>query len=432
MVFTQRTIFGLTTLLLLSKPALGSDLSALQARIQAAEPNSTILVESGVYEGDIVIDKPMILTGRGWPVIKGSGKGKVVSIKAEGVTFSGFVVTGSGSNLSEDQAGIHVTANRAVVSENEIRDSLHGIYLRKVKHCQVLRNKISGKTSLPPPINPGSEKIVSDSPDLCAAELNINERGNGIHLWNSEENVVEENAIEGTRDGIYFSFTNHTAVRRNHISNVRYGLHYMYSDNNTFEHNTFSNNVAGAAMMFSKGLVIRENQFTASRGFRGYGMLLNSVDASRLERNCFNGNTVGIYLENSNGNVLEGNQIVRNYVGIRLTSSSDLNRFTLNRFTDNMHPAELAGQRESNRWSAAGVGNYWANATPLDIDQNQIGDLKHREPDLLGRLRRPMPAVGLLSGSPALGLLRFAHTRAALSQIQAIVDPNPLAPGYKP
>jgi nitrous oxidase accessory protein len=204
----------------------------------------------------------------------------------------------------------------------------------------------------------------------------------------------------------------------------------MYSDNNTFEGNVFADNAAGAAIMHSKGLLVRDNEFTANRGFRAYGMLLNAVDATRIEENRILGNTVGIYMENSNANTLLGNEIANNYIGLRLTASSDANRFSRNQFAGNMHPAELAGQSNSNRWAVAGVGNHWGGTDPVDLDRDGIGDLPHREPDLLGNLRRPFPLAGLLSGSPALGLLRFAHERVALPGIQAIEDASPLTSAY--
>ncbi len=67
-----------------------------------------------------------------------------------------------------------------------------------------------------------------------------NRRGNGIHQWNCEGNLIRGNEISDTRDGIYFSFTNNSRVENNVVHHVRYGLHYMYSDGNFFENNTFT------------------------------------------------------------------------------------------------------------------------------------------------------------------------------------------------
>jgi len=426
MVFTK----GKTLLLTVTFLALNAQGSELQERIDAAAPGDVLEISAGDYEGSLVIEKPLKLIGNNFPHISGGGEGSVITVRADDVEIRGFHISGSGVNLSKDQAGVHVTGERVTIASNRIDDVLHGIYLKKAVGFRVSGNEIHGKTTLPPVERPDSEAIASDGAEYCAP-LNVNSRGNGIHLWNSSGGELDGNTITDTRDGMYFSFTNDTKVRANRIRGVRYGLHYMYSDNNDFEGNTFADSAAGAAIMYSKNLIIRGNRFIANRGFRAYGMLLNSVDNTRIEGNFLNNNTVGIYLENNNNNVLTGNRIANNYIGVRMTASSNDNAFSENRFSGNMHPAELAGQNESNRWAIDGVGNHWQNAAPVDLNGDGIGELPHREVDLLGNMRRDLPMIGLLSGSPGLKLLEFGERHIAAPDADAILDPAPLTTGYR-
>jgi nitrous oxidase accessory protein len=429
MVFTKNTsaaVLAITTVVL--TPSAAS--AGLQERIDAAKPGATITVSIGSYQGPVTIAKAIKLVGKGQPVIDGDGRGSVVSVIADGVEIRGFRIVGSGINLMKDEAGIHVTGNDVAIVGNVIEDALHGIYLKQCKGFRVSGNTIKGKTTLPPVERPTSETIATDGAEYCAP-LNVNSRGNGIHLWNSSGGELDGNVITDTRDGMYFSFTRDTRVRANRISGVRYGLHYMYSDSNVFEGNSFQDNAAGAAIMYSKKLIVRGNRFHASRGFRAYGLLLNSVDETRLERNFITKNTVGIYLENNNNNLITGNEIKNNYIGIRMTASSNDNGFSRNRFAGNLHPAELAGQNDSNRWSIAGVGNYWQSSSPVDLDGDGIGELPHREVDLLGGMRRELPMVSLLSGSPALKLLEFGERHVPLPGADAIEDPAPLSPHFR-
>jgi nitrous oxidase accessory protein len=392
---------------------------SLQPQIDAAAPGATILVPAGQYDGAIVIAKPLTLIGTGLPIIQGSGQGKVVHIAVEGVTLLGFRIRGSGLNLSDDDAAVFITGNRATVEGNEIEDSLHGIYLKKASDCRLLDNRIRGKTTVPQ--ETGSiESGVGQSPENC--DLVPNRRGNGIHQWNCERNEIVGNEISEARDGIYFSFANHTRCERNWIHHVRYGLHYMYSDDNTFVENTFSENAAGAALMFSKRLEVRGNRFVNNRGFRAYGLIFQSMDDCRLEGNVIEHNAVGLSFNQCNRNRVIGNRVAQNYIGLRFGSNSDENAFSLNVFARNLHPVEVAGDNGSNQWSLAGVGNYWDGAVSFDLDHNGINDLPHRELDLFGVLRRDFPAVAFLSESPALKLLRFAHQRAALPGVTSIED----------
>jgi nitrous oxidase accessory protein len=253
--------------------------------------------------------------------------------------------------------------------------------------------------------------------------LVANRRGNGIHQWNSEGTLIRGNEISDTRDGIYFSFTNNCEVESNLIHHARYGLHYMYSDANHFENNTFSENAAGAAIMFSKELVIRGNRFVSNRGHRAYGLIFQSSDRSLLDHNEITENAVGLSFNQCNGNRVIGNRVARNYIGLRIGSNSDDNSFTENLFVRNLHPVETGGSDVSGtRWSVNGVGNFWDGSLEMDLNGDGINDLPHRELDLFGVLRRDFPSIALLSDSPALRLLRFAHDRAALPGASVIED----------
>ncbi|MEO8351048.1 MAG: NosD domain-containing protein [Chthoniobacteraceae bacterium] len=401
--------------------------ASLQQQIDAATPGTTITVPAGTYEGALVIDKPLTLIGTTFPTIQGNGTGKVVHIAAEGVALRGFRIRGSGLALSKDDAAIFVTADRATIADNVIEESLHGIYLKKANDCRVLNNRIHGKTTIARESGPIEQGIGVALEDCAAGSLVANRRGNGIHQWNCNGNEIAGNEITEARDGIYFSFTNHAIVRGNTIHHVRYGLHYMYSDDNLFVGNTFSDNAAGAALMFSKRLVVRDNHFLSNRGFRAYGIILQSVDDTRLENNVIEQNAVGLSFSQCNRNLVTGNRVAQNYIGLRFGGNSDENAFSVNSFLRNVHPVEMIGESGTNRWSIAGVGNYWDGAVSFDLDRDGINDMPHRELDLFGVLRRDFPAIAFLSESPAVKLLRFAHERATLPGLNSIEDPAPLA-----
>jgi nitrous oxidase accessory protein len=401
---------------------LNAGAATLQERIDAAAPYAVIRVEAGIHTGPIVINKPLTVMGESGAEIRGNGSGKVVTVAADDVTVTGLRISGSGLQLSDDDAAVFVTGNRAKIENCTIADSLHGIYLKKISDAQILRNRIQGKTTLVASTE-SVERGIGQSAENCDTTLVSNRRGNGIHQWNCEGNLIRGNEISDTRDGIYFSFTNNSRVEDNLIHHVRYGLHYMYSDGNVFENNTFSENAAGAAIMFSKELVVRGNRFLSNCGHRAYGLILQSSDRSTLERNEISENAVGLSFNQCNTNKIVANRVTNNYIGLRVGSNSDDNQFTENVFAHNLHPVETGGSDVSGtRWSVNGVGNLWSDALELDFDRDGINDLPHRELDLLSVLRRDFPAISFLSDTPALKLLRFAHERAALPGVNTIED----------
>ncbi len=400
----------------------------LQARIDAARAGDTIEVDGGVHEGPLRIEKPITLAGLEGAVIEGGGSGHVIHILAPDVRVEGLLIRGSGLDLSRDHAGIMIEGDRAEIVNNRIEDSLHGIYLKEARDCSISHNRITGKKERLVPV----EDILSDglrlTPDgeMCIIDLSVHQRGNGIHLWNSVGNRLENNEIADARDGIYFSFSDRSMVRGNFVHNVRYGLHYMYSDENVFENNRFENNAAGAAIMYSRGLFVRGNSFTNNRGRRAYGLLLNAIDDTTVVENELRRNTIGVYLENSNRNHFLGNAVGANYVGVRLTASSADNSFSRNQFTRNLHSVELDRSSAGNDWAPQGTGNFWSGSETVDLTGDGRSEFMHREADLLGAYRREFPVAGLLSQSPALQLLEYVQSKVPVPGISAIIDPAPL------
>lgn len=398
----------------------------LAGAIAAAPPGATLRVPAGVHFGPLVINQPLRLVGEAGAVIDGRSQGHVIEVRAPGVELIGLLVRGSGSNLSFDHAGVHVEAADVLIQDMTIVDTLHGIYLKKAPRARIVGTVIRGRASEETIDDPLTRGLRLASDELCSVELQQDQRGNGIHIWNCSDHLIERNDIRGTRDGIYFQFCDNTRIRDNVIAEVRYGLHYMYSDNNVFERNVFTRSAAGAAIMYSNGITLSDNQFAANRSHRAYGLLLHTVENTRIEHNRIEGNTVGVFLENSMANLVLSNRVTGNYIGLRLSDSSDDNQVGSNLLRGNVHPVETGGFNQSNRFTHQGRGNDWDGALKLDLTGDGIADTAHHETDLFGRWRRSFPEIGLLSGSPGERALRFVHARVAVPGIPAVKDERPL------
>lgn len=417
----------MTAILCLTRLMADQGPDTLQQRIDSTPEGAALEIRDGVHRGPIRINKSITLTGIGRPVIDGGRAGHIIHVLADDVAIEGFVLRASGSSLGRDHAAIMVEGNGVRIEDNLIEDALHGIYLKKAAGGRIIGNRIAGKQHTIEPIGDvireGARPVTAE---LCAVPLGVNQRGNGIHLWNSPGNRIEDSVVTDTRDGIYFSFSDNCIVRRNLVRLVRYGLHYMYSDENVFEHNRFEQNAAGAALMYSKQLFVHGNTFAGNDGRRAYGILIQSVDETTFLDNLISRNTVGVYLENSNRNRFAGNTIVRNYIGVRLTNSSADNAFSRNRLTGNLHSVETDQAIVGNSWATEGTGNFWAGTGTVDLDGDQRSELPHYEADPLGSIRRGFPEVGLLTRTPVLQLLQFAQSRIPIPGLPTIKDPAPL------
>jgi nitrous oxidase accessory protein len=375
--------------------------SALQARVDAAAPGSVVEIGPGSYAGDLVLDKPLHLVGRGRPRLEGSGGGSVVRIRADGVVIEGFDIDGrGGGDLGRDSSGVHVAARRVTVRDCRITRSLFGVYLREANGAVVERCRIEGI----PGKDPG-------------------EKGSGIHVWNTEGFTLSGNEIAGVRDGFYIQSSSRGVIRGNVARDLRYGLHYMFSDDNLFEDNLFENGAAGTALMYSRRIVFRRNRFLHNRGFASVGLLLKACDDVLAESNLIADNARGIFLEGSYDNVFRGNVVAESDAAIVLYDSCARNRFEGNSFVANQTPLTLVGRRTDTRFD----GNYWSDNGQPDLDGDGRADRPYRLSSVFDHFRGNLTAADLFTQGFAAAALGAAERAFPVLDPVPVEDHSPLA-----
>jgi nitrous oxidase accessory protein len=375
--------------------------SSLQARVDAAAPGATIEIAAGTYDGDLFIGKPVHLIGRDRPLLRGSGAGSVVLIRADDVVVEGFDIDGGGGgDLGRDSSGIHVAGARARIRDCRITNTLFGIYLREAHGAVVAQSRVQGIRG----------KAAG-------------EKGSGIHVWNTDGFELTGNEILDVRDGVYIQSSPHGTIRGNVARDLRYGLHYMYSDDNVFEDNVFENGDAGTAVMYSRRLTFRRNQFLHNRGFASVGLLLKTCDDVIAEDNLIADNARGVFVEGSINNVFRGNVIAGSDAAVVLFDSATRTVFTGNSFVGNLAPLTLSGRRTD----AIFAGNYWSDNSSLDLDGDGRTDQAYRLTSLFDHMRGNLTAADLLSRSFAASAVGAAERAFPVLQPSPVVDAQPLA-----
>lgn len=374
--------------------------------LQQAKPGDTLWLEEGEYAENLVIEVPVTVTGESRPHIRGGYQGIPLHIKAPGTVIDGLRVSEAGTRLMEDMACILIEADGVTVRDTVIDEPLHGIYVKAGNGTRIEGNRIRGRTDL----------IEED-------------RGNGIHLWNSRDNIIHDNEIHLVRDGIYFSFADSTVVTQNHIHRVRYGLHYMYSNHNVFEDNLFENSVAGAALMYSSDIKFLRNVFARCRGFRSYGILYQSMEDTDAEHNLILDNSRGIFLNNSARNSLVHNDVVDNDLAIQLNGDGGGNVVAGNNFINNLSELLLDVGRPEIEWEDAEGGNYWSDYRGYDIDGDGIGDRPHTIQNVFQVLESNYPEVRFYLFSLAAQMLELAEQALPILELGKAQD---LLPRFRP
>jgi len=376
---------------------------SIAATLQRVEPGDIVRLTGTEYRENLVIDVPVTLVGVNMPVIRGGYRGNVVHVLAAGTEIRGVHVSEASPLLTKDMACILIEADSVMVRESLITESLHGIYVKGGNNVLIAGNRIEGRL------------------DLIEAD-----RGNGIHLWNSHGNRIVDNEILNVRDGIYFSFANETEIERNHVHHVRYGLHYMYSNDNTFSDNLFEHNVAGAALMYSENILFSRNTFARCRGYRAYGILLQSMGNVTATSNLILDNSRGLFLNNATGNTFESNDVVDNDLAIQLNGGCDDNVFAGNNFLDNLSELLLDVSDRETKWAGDNGGNHWSRYRGYDLGGDGIGDVPFGVQNVFQIMETKVPEVRFYLLSPASEVLRAAERALPILSLGDVEDPLPL------
>jgi nitrous oxidase accessory protein len=354
--------------------------TSIKKALQLSQTNDTVLVEPGMYrEGNLTINKSLVLKGINYPVLDGEKKFEIISIKANNVTVSGFKIQRSGRAAIDDVAGIKIyNAKNVLVINNILDDNNFGIYTQNGRSCTIKNNIIKAY---------GTEELQS---------------GNGIHCWRCDSMLIIANTVIGHRDGIYFEFvTNSTIWRNTSAKNVRYGLHFMFSQDDSYIANTFTNNGAGVAVMYSHGVKMFNNSFQDNWGDAAYGILLKDISDSYIEGNHFLKNTIGIHMDGSSRILLGKNKFLKNGWAIRIQANCDNNVLEKNNFMGNTFDVATNGSLVLNTFR----NNYWDKYEGYDLNRDKIGDIPYHPVAIYSMIIDQNPSTLILFRSFIVSLL---------------------------
>lgn len=411
---------------------------SLQQAIDAARPGDVITLKPGLYEGSVTINKPLVLAGEQGAVVRGNGKGSVITVGAEGVTVRGLEITGSGRDLTERDSGIFVeqSATGAIVEDNSVVDNLFGIYLYGAVDSVARGNRIVGlKTG------------------------RLSEAGSGVTIWNAPGAKVIGNDIRFGRDGIATNASKENVFSGNRFRDLRFAIHYMYTNDSEISDNISIGNSVGYAIMYSSRLKITGN---LSDGDRDHGLLLNTANGSLVHGNRVVGRMQPIdrwlsagaqsgehgmprledddshsrrterlgpekcvFIYNANRNRFTDNSFESCAIGIHFTAGSEGNAMSGNAFITNRNQVKYVGTRHVD-WSSEGRGNFWSDNPAFDLDGDGIGDNPYRPNDLIDQVLWTSPQAKLLTTSPAVQIIRWAQSQFPALLPGGVVDSHPL------
>lgn len=374
----------------------------LAGAIAAASPGDVLILTGGAYPGPVTIDRALTITGPATAVVDGQGHGSVITITAPDVTLRGFAVTGSGGVNEDLDAAVKIlkTAHRSVIEGLTLTDNMHGIDVHGGHDSRIIGNTITGRQ------NP-----------------RMNERGNGIYVWNSPGTLLDGNTIRYGRDGIFSNASGDSIYRNNVMRDLRFAVHFMYTKNTEVSGNISIGNHLGFAIMFSDRAQILNN---LSLGDREHGLMLNYANNADVTGNLIRGGTKKcLFIYNAHKNLIWDNRFQDCGIGIHFTAGSERNMLTKNAFIANREQVKYVGTRFM-EWSHEGRGNFWSDHPAYDLNGDGIADGTYRPNDLMDHILWSQPAAALLTGSPAVQLVRWSQSSFPATMPGGVTDSHPL------
>lgn len=375
-----------------------------QALVDAAPAGSVLKVPPGNYAGPVVVKKPLVIDGEGKVTIDAGDRGTVFSLETDGAVLRGLHLTGSGANHDTDDSCLDVRGHNNVIENLTIDNCLFGIDLKQSSNNIVRGNRISSKP------------------------FDLGIRGDGIRLWYSNNNLIENNLVTDSRDNVAW-YSHRNIYRGNEGRRSRYSIHFMFANNNIVENNRFYDNAVGIYFMYMEGGGARNNIISHATGAAGMALGFKEASDIFIENNEIIYSAVGVGSDLSpfqpNTTIrFKGNRFAYNGIAVQLTSELGGNFLDDNIFEGNLTDIYQAGrgQGDKNTWR----GNYFDTYQGFDKDGDGYGDTPHEEYAYADQIWMETPPARFFKTSPVLELLDFLERLAPITspELQAR-DPKP-------
>ena len=371
---------------------------SLNEIIKQAEPGSKIELPKGVFRGPIIINKPLILEGfKQKSIIKGDGNGTVITILAPHVEIKDITIQDSGKQRYNFDSGIKVENARDITIKNcKIKRTLFGIIFHNTSNSKIINNTITSY----------KESVVDN-------------RGDGIRLWGSNNNLIANNYLIRSRD-LSISRSNNNTVKNNTIKESRYGIMVDMSHDVNITSNKIALNYAGIMVGNGKNINIKDNIIAKTRLSTGIGILLKNGKNLHVSHNLITANSQAFYIDSSPAEIgiqryIDHNEITRNNSAFHFHSVVKNNIIKNNNIVENLEDV-LIDSEGYGKYKNEIEENYWDRYIGFDKDGDGISDMPYKVLIYADKLWEFDQHLKFFYATPLLSIVDFIERLAPFSE----------------
>jgi nitrous oxidase accessory protein NosD/nitrous oxide reductase accessory protein NosL len=411
---------------LLDRPVsvvLGKDAPTLEAAVEQAAPNTTVLLPPGEYDANVTVSKPLTIRGTGSRTVLNAENATAITARSPAVAVADLRVVGVGNATSPDvhtngtdegdwdyriqlgygygDAGVALLgANGSLVTNVSVDTPANGILVRGADDVVVDRIRVRG-------------------PDKW------DEGFMGVMVMDSRV-VVQRSTFVGGRDGVYAHLGEGTVVRDNRMTGMRFGVHLMYTSETLMQNNTVRDTSIGVVVMTrpTRNLLVGNDVRDSYTGINVAG------SDSYVAENVVAGNRYGFQTP-SKRSLYEQNTVVGNEIGVRASSLIPTDRIVANDVVSNDRPV-LALLGPLQVWTGETGGNYWGPVPGTDRDGDGFVDRAFRPTDPVDRRVGQVAGAETLARSPAVTGVHALEAVLPGLQNTGVIDLQPRTRPVRP
>ena len=377
----------------------GANYEKIQDAINASEEGDTVIVETGIYNENVIVNKSISIKGNGNDTeINGNKNSATISIISDNVEIETLLITNGNSIFV---SGIIINANYTVIRNNSITcPGSYGITISDSHSSLIEGNYFSGNYI-------GSYFINVNNISLLSNHFIENEN-RGMSFSNVSNSQFQDNNFSNNTYGIYAAKSNGNVIEKNFFYSQGIGIYFeRINNNNTICENIFRNCRFGITVSdHSIHNKLRSNIMINNEKF---GISLTDCNNNIVEMNEISLNKWGIGLNIAYNNVITNNTITLNEIGIYLTRSSINNTIIFNNILSNWIFGISAEENEG--YDVVSYSNWWGHSSgPYHPENNTNGkgdnvtDYVEFKPWLKVPVDfvAPTPVIESISPNPAL------------------------------
>ncbi len=260
----------------------GEDYSSIQEAINDAQNGDTILVNPGIYQENVKVNKEVSIISNtaseednNRAHVLGEVPGNIFYVNSNNVIITGFYISGSSSSENSYKAGIYLEGvENCSLIDNALLLNDVGIALND-SQCNYINNNLVGIGYT------GIILVNSGENELSDNWLGVNDEG--ILLKNSVNNNIKNNNVIANGIGIYLGISERNKLTSNLISRNDYGIIGAKAENNTIINNSLRLNEIGIYLNESSSNIFYQNEFENILDVRDEGTnVWNSSSAGNL------------------------------------------------------------------------------------------------------------------------------------------------------